>query len=220
MRYDNGPSGDSVSRRVLLWSVALSILTGAVLTAATVLTFAIPRSTQVDRSAEAHSAEQERAWGHEKREAPETIARCALQLSEIYGALQAYEQEHGHAPVENGRKSFLVGQITHYLHDQSALICPADPTKGTHYGSEQHPSSYLYLYSRYWFERNGRKYLPLAGDSPVVICRHHPGVALVLRRNGVVEVVPNGKYKEIRVRFAEEHGSPAAAGRDDGHYGD
>ncbi|MFB3881864.1 MAG: hypothetical protein ACE149_11410 [Armatimonadota bacterium] len=192
----------AVSERSLAWAVLLSMLTGAAISAALIVTLAAPNSSE-DAAAKAYEAEQERVWGHHRREAPESIAKCAGQLSRIHEALRAFDRAHGRPLVETERTTLLPVRIVRYLNDKDDLICPADPTKGTHDGTEEHPTSYSYLYSRYWLEKNGGRYIPLSADSAIVVCDHHPGVVMVLRWNGVVEVAPKGKYPEgFFVRFA------------------
>ncbi len=188
-------SPDNVSPRFLLWSVVLSMVTGAAFVAALVVTFAGSHSEK-EKTIRAYEVEQERVWGHHKREAPETIVRCAEQLGKVHEALKAHEREYRHPLVETEETTLLPVKIIPYLKDKRALICPADPTKGTHDGTKKHPCSYSYLYSRYWFEKNGGKYLDLAVDTPIIVCDHHPGTVLVLRHNGIVEVAPKGKYPE------------------------
>ncbi len=202
--------GEVVPRRYLHWSVVLSMLTGAALTAALIVTFAPPLSGE-EKLLLRYRAEQERVWGHKRRETPETIVTCAGQLTKIHHALEAYDREHGHPLVETEKTTLLPAELAHYLSDKGTLICPADPTKGTHNGTREHPTSYSYLYSRYWLERNGGKYINLAPDTPTIICDHHPGAALVLRWNGMVEVAPKGKYPQgFSIEFTRVDGRTAA----------
>ncbi len=194
-------------------AAVMTFVMGGLLTASLLITLYGPTYRQVAESG-AYAAEEKKVWGHHLTEAPETAVQCSANLLKLHAAIKAYEKEHGYLPVATKKGNGLLGLLLRpYLgRDASCLICPADPTKGLHYGDKEHPQSYLYGYSEVVFERNHGRKLPLAPDSPLVLCRHHTKGVLILRYDGTVELAPEGRYSEIRVRFADEPKQGATLG--------
>jgi len=206
-----GPARSSSSS--VYWASLVSFVLGGVLSAIVLVIVFAPTIRQINRTA-AYVKEQEKVWGHHRTEAPETISKCAADMSKLHTALLAYEKPQGHLPVGEGTGCGVIAkQFGPYVKDRKLFVCPADPTRGTHYGTKQYPNSRLYTYSGYWVETNQGRYLALKPDSPLLICRHHPGVLLILRYNGLVEVAPESKYKEIKAQFAQEQRAPSGAPR-------
>jgi len=194
-------------------TAVMTFVMGGLLTASLLITLYGPTYKQVAESA-AYAAEQKKVWGHHLTEAPETAVPCSANLLKLYAAIKAYEKEHGYLPVANKKVNGRLGVLLKpYLGKEAGcLICPADPTKGTYYGDKEYPQSYLYGYSEAVFDKNHGRKLPLAPDSPLLLCRHHTKGMLILRYNGTVELAPEGRYSEIRVRFADEPKQGATQG--------
>lgn len=141
---------------------------------------------------------------------------CTSNLHQLLLAVQMYESDSGHLPVQHpvltfGSEGHWQQQVKPYVHNRSLFLCPSDPTSGAQYSFGGWPCSYAYLLSQLWYTPSGN-YRPPAPDSPLFLDNFHLGkdgtmrtnaAILVARYNGSVEAAAPDKYSELTYKPAD-----------------
>lgn len=147
---------------------------------------------------------------------------CILNLRQLVQAVRMYEMDWGTVPIERYRResSTLFQQMIYpYVRDKTIFLCPADPTRGLMHGTVPRPlaiyqgkelrTSYDYLVNDVIVRLFGKGRPHLKPRSAVIICGWHVEtykIHILGRHDGVVEIVPLGRYKAIRAHFEGEPG--------------
>jgi len=151
---------------------------------------------------------------HAKGRAQMTV--CMSNFRQILQSIDMYAADYGGVPIclfpyQYPNPITWHQQVYPYVHDRQIFVCPADPKNGraveyTH--GVDLPCSYIYLYTAFWWKRNGKRYVEPTQRSVLLLdgIMHDPVAqeSLLGRHDGSVELAPRLRYRLIRVTFPND----------------
>jgi prepilin-type N-terminal cleavage/methylation domain len=159
------------------------------------------------------------------------LGSCISNLRQLVLAVHMYENDWGTVPIESpvetpeGIYGFVQQMLNPYVRDDAIFLCPADFTGGRYHYAEDalgNPmpmnfkvirwqgrewlTSYQYFVNFLVVELYGGGSTRLLPESPLFTCDwhlpHFRNIQTVLARyDGVVEVVPWGRYRTLHALF-------------------